>query len=84
MDFFTMVSELITSIFTLLYNVVKFLITHFTSGVQFFASTFTSIPNLIFDLLYELPSFFQVGLAGIFGLLLFVVFFKLFQLVKIL
>ena len=36
-----------------------------------------------FDILDELPVFFQIGLTGVFGLLLFVIFFKLLQLIKI-
>mgnify|MGYP005778201301 CR=1 FL=1 len=84
MEFFENVGELLTSIFNLILNVLDLLLSSFIDGIQFFASTFTSIPNLIIDLLDTLPGFFQVGLTGIFGLLLFVVLFKLIQLIKIL
>ena len=79
-----MIGTLLTSILTLLYNVFDLLLKSFVSGIQFFSSTITTIPDLIFDLLDSLPGFFQVGFTGVFGLLLCVVFFKLFQLFKLL
>lgn len=83
MGVFKMIFDLLFSIIDLLFNVFNFLLSSFVNGIRFFASTFTSIPNLVFDLFNELPDFFNIGLTGIFGLLLTVVFFKLLVLFKI-
>lgn len=83
MEVLEMIFSLLGSVIELLFNVFNFLLASFVNGIRFFASTFTSIPNLIFELLYELPDFFRIGLTGVFGLLLVVVFFKLLVLFKI-
>lgn len=75
--------QLCGSLIKLFVNSLEFLFSSFINGVQFFTSTFTNIPNLIFDMFKELPSFFQIGLTGVFGLLLFVVLAKLFALIKL-
>ena len=83
MEIVSKIVSFVFSILSLLYNVLVFLFDSFINGFQFFVSTFTNIPNLVFELLNELPPFFQVGLTGIFGLLLVVVFFKLYQIIKV-
>lgn len=83
MEILEMIFTLLTSIIQLLFNVFNFLLSSFVNGISFFASTFTSIPSLVFELLYELPDFFRIGLLGVFGLLLTVVFFKLLLLFKV-
>lgn len=83
MDFFSSIWNLLTSIISLFTDTIGLIIDSFVNGIQFFVSTITSIPNLVFDILDELPVFFQIGLTGVFGLLLFVIFFKLLQLIKI-
>lgn len=74
--------DFIISIFNLLVNVVGFLGSSLINGLNFFISTFTAVPNLIFDILSELPSFYKIGITGVFGCLLLIVFLKLVALVK--
>lgn len=74
--------EFLISIFDLLFKVLSFCLESFSNGVNFFISTFTNIPLFILDLFNELPSFYRIGISGIFGLLLLVVFLKLVALVR--
>lgn len=83
MNIFSSIFDIVVSILGSLISIIEFLLVSFKNGIQFFTSTFTSIPNLLFDLFDLLPSYFQVGISGIFGLLLLVVFFKLLILFKI-
>lgn len=83
MSIFKTIYDLLSSVIGLLVNLANFLLTSFISGIEFFSSTFISIPNLLFDLFFELPDYFRVGLSGVFALLLVVVFFKLLILFKI-
>lgn len=76
--------EFFTTFFSFLIDGISFLGGSFINGLQFMLSTFITIPSLVLDLFYSLPSFFQVGLSGVFSLLLCVVFFKLLVLFKIL
>lgn len=69
--------EFITFFFNFLIDGISFLGSSFINGLQFLLSTFITIPSLVLDLFYSLPGFFQVGLSGVFSLLLCVVFFKL-------
>lgn len=75
--------EFVSSLIELFVKSLTGLVTSFLNGVQFFFSTLSNIPLFIVDIFQELPSFFQVGLSGILGLLLFVVFMKLYALVKL-
>lgn len=74
--------DFIISIFNLLFNVVGYLGSSLLNGLNFFISTFSSIPNILFEIFYELPSFYKIGLSGVFGCLLLVVFLKLLALVR--
>ena len=72
----------ITSIFNLFVNVISFLGNSLFNGLNFFITTFTTIPNILFEIFNELPSFYKVGLSGVFGCLLLVVFLKIVSLVR--
>ena len=74
--------DFITSIFNSFINVISFLGSSLLNGLNFFITTFTSIPNILFEIFNELPSFYKVGLTGVFGCLLLVVFLKLVSLAK--
>ncbi len=74
--------EFFGSLFKLLYNVLTFCLNSFLNGIQFFISTFTNIPLFILDLFEELPPFYRIGISGVFGLLILVVFLKIATLVK--
>lgn len=76
------IGSFLLSLIELLYNVLVFCLDSFFNGIQFFISTFTNIPLFLFDLFKELPPFYQVGITGIFGLLMLVVFLKLVALIR--
>lgn len=76
--------DFIIFFFNFLIDGISFLSSSFINGLQFLLSTFITIPSLVLELFYSLPNFFQVGLSGVFSLLLCVVFFKLLVLFKIL
>lgn len=78
-----LVIDLFASILKMIWNIVTNLDDVFLNGIQFFVSTFTNIPNFIFDILYELPVFYRNGLIGIFGLLLFILTIKIISLLKL-
>lgn len=74
--------EFIISIFNLLFNVIGFLGSSLINGLNFFITTFVTIPNVLFEIFNELPSFYKIGITGVFGCLLLVVFLKLIALVR--
>lgn len=65
-----------------LVKLIDVLLSSFINGIEFFTASMTTIPTFVIDLLNGLPSFFKVGLTGVFGLLLLVVFFKIFAIIK--
>lgn len=76
------IGSFLLSLLDLFFKVLSFCIDSFFNGAQFFISTFTNIPLFLLELFEELPSFYQVGITGIFGLLILVVFLKLILLVR--
>lgn len=74
--------EFAKSVLVLIGNLLSSLLSSFSNGISFFSSTITTIPNFLFDIFKELPSFFQTGLSGILGLLLFVIVFKLIAIIR--
>lgn len=75
--------EFFQSLLDLIGNVIIFCSSIFVNGIQFFITSFTTIPSILFDLFNALPSFYRMGITGVFGLLLFVVFGKLIALIKL-
>ena len=74
--------DFLSSILVDFVKVLGLLLESFVNGFKFFTSAMSTIPGFVVDILNSLPSFFKVGLTGVFGLLLFVVFFKLFAIIK--
>ena len=64
-----------------LFNLVTLLSSSITYGINFIISTFLIIPNVILDLLAELPTFMKQGLTGVLGGLLFVLIIKIVALI---
>ena len=64
-----------------LFNLVTLLSSSITYGINFIISTFLIIPNVILDLLAELPTFMKQGLTGVLGGLLFVLIIKIVSLI---
>ena len=58
------------------------LINSFTDGVNFFISTFTHLPSIFYSIFLSLPEFYQIGIRGVFGLLLLVIILKIIVLIK--
>ncbi len=75
--------EFIDNLISLLFNVIKFLGSSLIDGLNFFISTFVTVPLYILELFNELPPIFKIGISGIFGLLLLVVFLKIVSLLFI-
>lgn len=75
--------DFVVSTIRLLYETISILPNLFINGLQYFVSTITTVPLFIIDLFHELPEFMQVGLSGILGLFMFIVFLKLFALLKL-
>lgn len=70
-------------IITGLFKLVGVLFTSIFNGFQFFISSLSTIPNYIFDILNSLPSFFQIGLTGVFGLIIGITILKVVSIVFI-
>ena len=66
-----------------LFNLVTLLSSSITYGINFIISTFLIIPNVILDLLAELPTFMKQGLTGVLGGLLFVLIIKIVALILV-
>lgn len=64
-----------------LFNLVILLSSSITYGINFIISTFLIVPNIVMDLLTELPTFMRQGLTGVLGGLLFVLIIKIVALI---
>ena len=64
-----------------LFNLVILLSSSITYGINFIISTFLIVPNIVMDLLTELPTFMKQGLTGVLGGLLFVLIIKIVALI---
>lgn len=64
-----------------LFNLVILLGSSITYGINFIISTFLIVPNIVMDLLNELPTFMRQGLTGVLGGLLFVLIIKIVALI---
>lgn len=73
----------LNSLIKLVSNVFDSLGSAFINGVQFFISLFITIPNFLFDIFKDLPSFIQIGISGALGFILLVIFLKLLALLKL-
>lgn len=76
------IGEFLLSLLDLLFSIFGFLGSSLLNGVNFFISTLTNLPLFLLDLFNELPPFYKVGISGVFGLLLLVVFLKIVSLVR--
>lgn len=74
--------EFFQQFLSLIWNLVKILSDSIINGFQFLSSTLLSIPNFILELFTELPTFIQIGISGVFCLLICVVILKIVSLVK--
>lgn len=71
------------NIFSGFYNLINLLFSSLINGLKFFLMILTYVPNYFFDLFYDLPMFFRIGFTGVFGLLLFVLIFKLLKIINL-
>lgn len=79
----TNVFEFFYQFFLLIWNTVVFLSDSLINGIQFLSSTLVSVPLFILELFNDLPKFVQVGVSGVFGLLLVVIILKIVALIKL-
>lgn len=77
------VVEFFYQFFLLIWNTVLFLSDALINGIQFLSSTLVSVPLFILELFNDLPNFVQVGISGVFGLLLVVIILKIVALIKL-
>lgn len=67
---------LFTSYFQYMFNLITILLSSIKNGFIFFTSLFSTVPNYLFDILYDLPPFFRIGLLGTLGIVLFIIVLK--------
>lgn len=77
-SFVNVIWELLKGIFDL----VVLIFDSLTNGIAFFITTMSKLPSFLIDLFYTLPTFIRIGLGGVFGLLIFVVIFKIIVLIR--
>lgn len=78
-DFVSQLGSVLNGLFSLF----KLLLDSIISGFQFSFTSFSVIPQYIFDTLSSMPSFFQIGLFGVFGLVIGITILKIVSIIFI-
>ena len=83
LDFLGTFADILSNFVSGLIDIFNTSISITVSGFHFITAFITEVPKLLnLGLLDSMPSFIHFGINSLFGVILFVIVFKLFQLIK--